>query len=88
MAKKDVVSDVMPRGTPWIETGTSGILFIAGIFILGCCTYRNGYRTGLSVSSQMLRRHDKDIRRMEKKAAKEKKELKSELQPKKKKWFW
>lgn len=86
MAKKDAVGDISPSGTPWIETGASGILFIAGIFILGCWTYRNGYRTGVSVSNQMLRRNDKIVRKMEKKAAKEKKELKKELQPKKK-WF-
>ena len=76
-------------GGSWIDSGTKGIIFIAGIFILGGTMYRSGYNVGVGVSNKILKRHDKDVRRMKKEAAKREKQLKKELNPQqKRRWPW
>lgn len=88
MAKKDIDSDIVYRGASSGERGNPGLGFIVGIFALCWLVHRSGYSTGVSVSSKVLRRHDKDVRRMKKEAAKREKQLKKELQPKEEQTKW
>lgn len=88
MANKESNGQMTTVG-PAVDFGGRSVLFIAGVFLLGASMYRSGYRSGIHVSQTMLRRHDKDVRRMEKKAAKREKQLKKDLSPKpEKRWPW
>lgn len=88
MAKKDVDGDVVYRGSTPVERGGSGLGFIVGIFALCWLVHRSGYNAGVGVSNKVLRRHDKDVRRMKKEAAKREKQLKKELNPEQEQKKW
>lgn len=88
MAKKEPSSDLI-TGQTQVDYGARSIAFIAGIFLLGCIVYRSGYDKGLDVANKVLRRHDKDARKMKKEAAKREKQLRRELCPEEeRKWKW
>ena len=90
MAKKDQNVDIVPRGSPVIN-GSPSIWYVAGVCILGWVIYKSGYDTGVNVSRKILRRHDKDVRRMKRDAAKREKQLRKELSPETEtdnKWKW
>lgn len=88
MAKRESCSDLINSQMP-IDYGARSIAFIAGIFILGCVVYRSGYDKGLDVANKVLRRHDKDAKKMKKEAAKREKELRRDLCPEEEtKWKW
>lgn len=88
MAKKELDGDIAPREVSSAGRGSVGLGFIVGIFALCWFTHRAGYNAGVSVSNRVLRRHDKDVRRMKKEAAKREKQLKKELQPEEEKKRW
>lgn len=88
MAKKDLDADAVSRSSP-VDTVPPGIWYIAGVSLIGWIMYRTGYAAGTSISSQVLRRHDKDARRMKKEAEKREKQLRKELSPEtENKWKW
>ena len=88
MAKKDLEVDADSRGSP-IVSAPPNVFYVAGVIILGWIIYRSGYHSGVDVSNRVLRRHDKDVRRMKKEAAKREKQLRKELQPEEEqKWKW
>ena len=87
MAKKDS-TDVDLRGSPTINAVPS-IWYVAGVCILGWVIYKSGYDTGVNVSRKILKRHDKDVKRLKKEAAKREKQLRKELSPEtENKWKW
>ena len=64
------------------------LLYIIGLFALGGVMYRSGYDLGLRVSKQVLKRHDKDVRKMERQTKKYLNDYKIEKKEKeKKKWL-
>lgn len=81
MAKKEIDGDIIYRGTSTGDHGSAGLGFIVGIFALCWLVHRSGYNAGVGVSNKVLRRHDKDVRKMKKDAAKREKQLKRELRP-------
>ena len=62
-------------------SSTAGeLLLLIGVFTLGGAMYRSGQDQGQRVANKILRRHDKDVRRLEKKTEKYlKKKEKDEL---------
>lgn len=89
MANNELKNNTNAPVSNMMDTGLKGILFIAGTFILGGIMYKSGYDTGIGVANKVLRRHDKDARRMSKEAAKREKQLRKELTPEtEKKWKW
>lgn len=87
MAKKES-NDVDLRDSP-VGYMPPSMWYVAGIFLLGFIVYRSGYHTGVDVSRKVLRRHDKDVRRLKKEAAKREKQLRKELSPEtENKWKW
>lgn len=50
------------------------------VFILGGSVFRAGYRTGIKMADKVLKRHDKDVRSLEKR---ERKRVKAELKKQK-----
>jgi len=87
MAKKELSSDAVLKETRFVSDVPS-ILYVGGIVVLGWIIYRSGYSSGIDVSRRVLRRHDKDERKMRKEAAKREKELRKELAPEKEKKGW
>lgn len=87
MAKKEVDGEVVYRGTTSIGGSPASLGFIVGIFVLCWAVHRSGYNAGVGVSNKVLRRHDKDVRRMTKQAAKREKQLKKELKPEEEKKY-
>lgn len=73
-------------------SSTAGeILLLVGVFALGGAMYRSGQDQGQRVANKILRRHDKDVRRLEKNTAKylkkEEKKLKDErLRDERREW--
>ncbi len=61
---------------------------VAGLVILGTFLYRSGYKLGVRTAKAILKRHDKDVRIIEKKMKKqyENYDLVKKEKPKKR-WF-
>jgi hypothetical protein len=89
MAKDKLEVDVKPNSSS-IGKLPPVVLYTTGAVLIGYMIYRSGYESGVDVSNRVLRRHDKDVRRMKKEAAKREKQLRKELEPEegKKKWKW
>ena len=74
---------------PQIVGAPISIWHVIGMGVIVCIVYKSGYETGVSVSRKILRRHDKDVKRLKKEAAKREKQLRKELSPEtEKKWKW
>lgn len=59
------------RGISSFLSSTAGeLLLLIGVFTLGGAMYRSGQDQGQRVANKILRRHDKDVRRLEKKTEK------------------
>ncbi len=89
MGKKGIV-DGVSRREPQIINDRSGIIYVICVASIVWIIYRSGYRAGVDVSNKVLKRHDKDVRKMKKEAAKREKQLRRELAPEEEqtKWWW
>lgn len=61
------MSDKVPNTTGDANTLTMGFFGICGLGLASLLLIRTGYEMGINQSRKILRRHDKDYRRMEKK---------------------
>lgn len=61
---------------------------VVGLVIIGTALYKSGYRLGAKTAKEVLKRHDKDVRTMEKRMKNQYKEydLVKKEKPKKR-WF-
>lgn len=78
---------VVESTAPTTQFQAKDLLYIIGLFALGGIMYRSGYDLGLRVSHQVLRRHDKDVRKMEKRTKKYLNDYNIEKREKTKKWL-
>lgn len=74
------MSDKVPTNTGDAGKMTMGFFGICGLGLASLLLIRTGYDMGLNQSRKILRRHDKDYRRMEKR---EKKVYKEQLRQEK-----
>ena len=88
MAKKENDENVN-NGEHQMSEGTRTIIAVAGAAIIAFVIHRAGYNAGVDLSKKVLKRHDKDVRRMKREAAKREKNLRKDLKPEKeRKWPW
>ncbi|MBO5906195.1 MAG: hypothetical protein J6Q84_07245 [Kiritimatiellae bacterium] len=54
------------RATPIIHADSISLMCVIGIVALGCM-FKSGYELGQRVADKMIKRHDKDVAKLEKK---------------------
>ena len=89
MAKKDGEL-IVSNGTPTAQSQTISLVPLLGLVLIGSALYKSGYHLGERAAKQMLKRHDKDVRAMEKRMKRQYRDydLVKKEKPKKKWFFW
>ena len=63
------------------DISTGNVWFVLGAIALGAAIYQSGYHTGCNTANKILRRHDKDEKRLKKDFKTRMKEFKKEWVP-------
>lgn len=76
MNGEEITNATVKRSGLLSDQSFIGMTFVAGMFIFQGAMIYSAYKLGVNVANKMMKRHDKDVRVLEKKTRKQLKKLK------------